>query len=81
MPFLLFLFLNISDLDIVTQLFKHLYKHLVHDAVLFIYEPADVWSGSSYHLCKLRLGDTPLQAFDLNVYIKIVLYHNAPRFQ
>lgn len=34
-----------------------------------------------YHLGKLRLGDTLFQAFDLYIYIKIILYHNAPRFR
>ena len=79
-PFLLPLFLHISDLDIVTQLLKHLHEHLVHDAIFFVYEPADVRSGSPHHLGKLRLGDAFFQSFDHYIYIKIILYHNASRF-
>ena len=75
------IFFYISNLDIVTQLFEHLYEHLIHDTVLLVYKPTDVRSGSTDHLRKLRLGDAFFQAFDLYVYIKIILYHNAPRFQ
>ena len=56
--------LHIRDPDIVTQLFEHLHKGLVHNAVLLVYKPADVRSGSAHHLRKLRLGDALFQAFD-----------------
>ena len=44
--------LQIRNLDIVAQLLKHLDEYLVDDAVLLVYEPADVRSGSPYHLGK-----------------------------
>ena len=43
-------FLYICDLDIVAQLLKHLDEYLVDDAVLLVYEPADVRSRSNDHL-------------------------------
>ena len=41
-------FLYICDLDIVAQLLKHLDEYLVDDAVLLVYEPADVRCGSVF---------------------------------
>ena len=60
-----FFFLRIGDLNIVAQLLKHLDEYLVDDAVLLVYEPADVRSGSTDHLRKLRLDYTLFQTFDL----------------
>ena len=54
-PSLVFRFLNIRNLDIVAQLLKHLDEYLVDDAILLVYEPADVRSGSPYHLGITRL--------------------------
>ena len=69
--FLLFSF-DIGELDVISELFHHLYKRIVHDLLLLLNQPVHIGRrGSGLH-GQFRLRDLLFHAFYFDIYFNVI---------